>query len=268
MVQLLDCDTAAAPRPADGATALDERSAPSHPGAPSLLRLVAVRALRDPLRRRGARYLRFAAVAAGLLVLVPLVVGRLDLVPRFDAPFQERTVDRSTTPLLLAMADLSEYHAASAPFQVVVDLEQDRENIPSFLAGERVTFLGTGTVDAVVDFRGLGAGSVTAQPAAAGAAGGGSVTITLPAATLEPAQIDPSQSRVIDRDRGLANRLSDAFKENPVSEAQLYPLAAAKIDRAARSSELVARAETNTRTMLTALGKSLGYDAVTVTFTR
>jgi hypothetical protein len=87
--------------------------------------------------------------------------------------------------LLKSLEDLSHYRAASANLQVVVDVEQDDKLLPSFIRGERTR----------------------------------AVTITLPAATLTVARLDPSRSRVSDRDRGLTNRVEDVFSDNPGDEA-------------------------------------------------
>jgi hypothetical protein len=91
-----------------------------------------------------------AAVVGGLVV-----VGAdraVDALPGFGTPFSEEVVDRSRPALLESLADLEDYHAAKATFSVVVDLERDVRNVPSFLAGERTTYLAVGSVDGLVDF--------------------------------------------------------------------------------------------------------------------
>ena len=106
-------------------------------------------------------------------MLVPVGVKVAGWLP--EDPFGQEVVDRSTTPLLLALQDLHEYHAATGTFQVVVDREVDTRYVPSVISGERVQFLATGTADAYVDFAGLDAGAVTLS------ADGTSATIALPA---------------------------------------------------------------------------------------
>jgi hypothetical protein len=226
--------------------------------APRLLGLAARRAV----RRRSRRYARLGALAVGLVVLVPALVSRLDVMPGLDAPFEQKTIDRSSAPLLLALADLSEYHAATGTFQVVVDVERDRENIPSLIAGERTTFVASGTVDALVDFTGLSGANVVVP------ADGGPVSISLPAPRVGPAHVDPERSRVVARDRGIATRIGGMFNDNPTSERELYVLAEDRMEQAAASSDLTRRAEDNTRAMLTGLVRSLGHPDVTVGFTR
>ncbi len=211
-------------------------------------------------RSRAARRLRWAG-AATLLILIAAGADRMvDLVPSLSNPFAQQTVDRSTPPLLLALADLNEYHAATGTFQVVVDLERDTPYVPSVISGERTTFLATGTVDSYVDFAGIGADNVTMS------ADRRSVTITLPRPQLGEATIDHDESRVLDRDRGVLDRLADAVEENPGNETELHAIAERKLTASATQSDLVTRAEDNTRSMLTALATSLGFQQVTVEF--
>jgi hypothetical protein len=224
----------------------------------TLLQPTAIPSVRTTRRRR---WTRLAAAVAGVAVLVPIgmgVVGGVPLLPA--APFAEEAVDHSPAPLLLAMRDLAEYHAATGSFQVLVDVEHDTPYLPSVISGERTTLYAMGNVDAIVDFAALGAGSVTVSPDRR------SATIHLPAPRLTPAAVDPVQSRVVGRERGLAQRLGDALGDRPTDDSELYRLAGQKLDAAAAQSDLTARAADNTRRMLTGLAGSLGYDSVTVTF--
>jgi hypothetical protein len=187
------------------------------------------------------------------------VAGAL-VVRTLPDPFAERTTDRSSAPLLVALTDIAEYHAATGTFQVLVDLEKDTPYRPDVISGERTTMFATGHADALVDFSALGPDAVTVSP------DGSTVTIALPPPRLAPATLDPANTRVVGRDRGIMERLDDALADNPTDDSELYQLATRKIDEAAAQSELLARAEENTRTMLTSLVRSLGHENVTVTF--
>ena len=212
-------------------------------------------------RTRRRNRTKVVAAVAGVALLVPVGFGISDAVDRWTAPpATEQTIDRSPAPLLLAMQDISQYHAATGTFQVLVDVEHDTPYLPSALSGERTTLFATGTVDARVDFATLGPESVTTSPDRR------SATITLPAPTLAPAVIDPVQSRVVGRERGLAQRIGDAIEDNPRDDSELYGLAATKLDTAAAQSDLTSRAADNTRAMLTGLAQMLRYEAVTVNF--
>ena len=214
---------------------------------------------RRPARRRRVP-LRLIAAGAGLAVLIPAGLGVREWIAGWGNPLEPEIVDRSTAPLLLALEDLSEYHAASADLQVMVDLEVDTPWVPSVISGERVHFLATGSADAYVDFDGLDAGAVTLS------SDGTSATIVLPAPELAEVRIDPEESRVVDRDRGLVERVGGAFVENPIDDSDLYALAERRIGAAAAESDLLDRAEVNTRDMLTTLATSLGVERVTVDF--
>lgn len=211
---------------------------------------------RGPRRRVPVKLL--AAVAA-VAVVVPLGVQAAGVLSDLASP-EQQVIDRSPAPLLLALADLQDYHAATGTFQAVVDLERDTPYLPAVISGERTTLLATGRVDAVVDFGDLGPDAV--RPSADRR----SVTIALPAPRLAPATLDPAQTRVLDRDRGVAERIGGLFADDPVDDTELYRLAAQRVDEAALASDLLARAETGTRDTLATLAGSLGYEQVVVTF--
>jgi hypothetical protein len=162
--------------------------------------------------------------------------------------------------LLQALEDLTEYRAAEGTFQVVVDVEESTRFVPSIIRGERTSFLATGSVAASVDFSGLGEDAVVVSD------DGKSVRITLPRAVLSDPTVDPEGSYVLDRDRGLLDRVGSAFSDSPTSERELYLLAEEKLRVAATEADLVDRAESNTEDMLEAMLESLGFEQVTITF--
>ena len=213
-----------------------------------------------PPRRRS----RVRLVALVLLALVLFVawsgLSGLRLWPSFPNPFATRQVDRSQPVLLKAIEDLEVYKAATGNFQVVVDLEESSRGIPLVIKGQRTLFVAGGSVDAEVDFSGIGEGAIKVS------ADGERVEITLPRARLTQARVDPAQSRVFSRERGLLDRLGSVLSDNPTSERELYLLAQEKMQAAAAESGLLAQAEENTRAMLESMLRSLGYRQVTVTF--
>src|SRR5687768_14493105 len=200
---------------------------------------------------------RVLVIAAGVIVAL-FVVGAIDLFDFLPNPFKSESVDRSQPALLERLNDLSEYRAASAELQVLIDVEEDIRFVPSFLAGQRVTFLAGGSVDGAVDFGSLGDDAVEID--------GDEVTITLPAAEIVDVDVDPDRSYVVNRDRGVLDRIGGVFSDNPTGEQELYQLAEDKLRAAADDSALRDRAERNTRKMLEALLRSLGFEKVTVVF--
>jgi hypothetical protein len=213
-----------------------------------------------PPRRRSRVRLVAGIVLALVLVVAVSGLSGLRLWPSFPNPFASRRVDRSPPVLLKAIEDLKVFKAASGNFQVVVDLEESSRNIPLVIKGQRTLFLAGGSVDAEVDFSSIGEGAIKVSE------DGRRAEITLPHARLTTARVDPEQSRVISRDRGLLDRLGSVLSDNPTSERELYRLAAARMQAAAETSDLKARAEQNTTAMLQSMLRSLGYREVNVTF--
>jgi hypothetical protein len=208
-------------------------------------------------RSRSARLV--AALGVGLLLV--LGAGRLgDLLPSLPNPFGTESVDRSQPPLLESLVDLSEYRAASANFQVIVDQEKDAKWLPAAIRGERAVFLAVGEVDAQIDFSHLDERSLTVSEDRR------SARIVLPAPTLSKPRIHPEESRVVARQRGLLDRVGSMFSDSPTSERPLVLAAEGKMRTAGAESDLRARAEENTRRMLERMLHSLGYTSVSVTF--
>ena len=201
--------------------------------------------------------------ALGIVVLLVLIgLGALARWrPQLPNPFATRSVDRSQPVLLRSIQDLSVYKAASANFQVIVDLEKDTPLIPSLIKGQRTLFVATGSVDAEIDFSKLASSAIKVS------ADRRSATITLPHARLSPVRIDVDHSYVFSRQRGVLDRIASVFADDAGSLQQLYQLAEAKLASAAQQSGIVERAEQNTRATLESMLHSLGYTTVIVDFT-
>lgn len=213
-----------------------------------------------PQRRTGSgRLLAVIAVVATLLA-----VGALKMphwLPKVKSPLTTKTVDRSAPPVLKALEDLHEYRAASGHYEVIVDVEKDAKYFPAFLKGERTLFVAAGTVDGVVDFSAISPAAVTMSPDRR------TVAVRLPHAHLGAVRVDPSGSYVYEHQRGVLNRIGDAFSGNPADEQAFYQLAEAKMLAAAQGNDgIVARSETNTTAMLTSLLQSLGFTNISIAY--
>jgi len=227
---------------------------------------VAPRAEPTPRRPRWGRWVALGAVLVVLgglaLATAAGVSAARNLFPDLLAPFtsEPERIDRSGPAVLSAIEDLSEYRAATGHFEVIVDLEEDAPNLPSFIRGERTIFVAAGTVDAVVDLSDLGAGAVRVDEDRT------AVRVSLPAATLSDAAVDPERSYVYGRERGLLDRLGSLFSDSPTGERELYLLAEQRLEAAAQEGSLTATAQDNTRSMLESLLRSLGFTDVTIDF--
>ena len=200
-------------------------------------------------------------VVTGVVVLLVAVLALLGLRQLSQWPFGSDERDRSGPAVLTAMRDLSEYHAATGQYQVLIDIQQDAKFLPDVIKGKRTIFLAIGSVDAYVDFRKLGDDAVTVSGDRK------SVSITLPRAQLSQPNIDPDQSRVLNQDLGVIDRLGNLFSDQPNPQnQQMYQLAQQRLAAAAKQVGLQKRAEDNTRATLDKLLRSLGFSTVTITY--
>jgi hypothetical protein len=197
----------------------------------------------------------------GSLLAIGLVIGAAVVgFSLLGSPFKTETKDHSAPPVLLELKNIADFHAAQGRFEVTVDQEKDVKWLPSFIAGERVQYVGVGSVDAVVDFTSLNAGSVRVSE------DNTSVIVTLPAAYLAEPVLDLETSHVMNRDRGLVNRVGGVFSDSPTSDQGLITTAMDKIGAAAAATDLRQRAEDNTKSMLYAMLKGFGFQYVDIRF--
>jgi hypothetical protein len=192
-------------------------------------------------------------LVVGLLFIAGMVSFKLN-------PFKTEDKDHSPPPILTELREMSELHAGRAEFEVVIDDEKDVRYIPAVLAGERVQFVAVGTVDAVVDLSTLQADAIDYDPKT------NSVIVTLPSPKIGDPVIDHEVSHVMNRDRGLFNRIGGLFSDNPTSEAALYEAASDKMADAAAQSGLVELAEKHVEELLETTITRLGVDEVDVRF--
>jgi hypothetical protein len=200
-------------------------------------------------------------VVTGVVVLLVAVLALLGLRQLSQWPFGSDERDRSGPAVLTAMRDLSEYHAATGQYQVLIDIQQDAKFLPDVIKGKRTIFLAIGSVDAYVDFRKLGDDAVSVSGDRK------SVSITLPRAQLSQPNVDPDQSRVLNQDLGVIDRLGNLFSDQPNPQnQQMYQLAQQRLAAAAKQIGLQKRAEDNTKATLDKLLRSLGFSTVTITY--
>lgn len=193
-----------------------------------------------------------------VILLAPFAANLGGLLGALPNPFATETKERVQPPVLKSLQDLSEYHAATANLQAVVELSHDASYVPSFIAGDSTKFLAVGSVDGVVDFTQLTQNAIVVSP------DGTSVTITLPAPTYAAAHLDLENSQVLSHDRGLVNRIGDVFTSD--DDKAVYQLGDQAIADAARQTDLLTRTKDNTRSMLHSMLTELGFESVTVNF--
>lgn len=216
---------------------------------------------REPVKVvvKGGGFFRMLLVGAFLIgvgLLLAVAVPSLN-------PFRSETIDRSGPAVLRSIERLSEYRAATANLEVVVDIEEDAKLLPGFIKGEKTLLVAAGRVDAKVDFSRLRGSALKVSEDRK------EVEIVLPAPTLAEPQLDLERTRVFDRERGLFDRIESVFEDSPTSDRELLLLAEQKLAAAARADGgVLTAAEENTRQMLTGLLRGLGFERVTVGFER
>ncbi|MCY7402260.1 MAG: DUF4230 domain-containing protein [Nocardioides sp.] len=197
-----------------------------------------------------------ALLIAGVLGFVALAALGVAGLFGLANPFGTEEVDHSQPPILTSIEDIDEYHAAVGNFEVILDVEQDVNWVPDFIAGERSLFVAAGTVDAFVDFSGIADGDVVLS------ADGTTAEIRLPEAELGEPNLDQERTYLYDQERGLVDRVEDAISSD--DQGDIYKLAEEKLRTAAAASELTDQARDNTETMLTGLCRSLGVEVTFV----
>ena len=197
---------------------------------------------------------------AGLVVAV-IVAQSLSLLPNFSNPVSEKEVDRSGPPLLLSLEDQADLISSTGNIQVLVDREVDVRFMPGVVAGERIVYQAVGSVDGVVALSEVESRIVEDEET-----GERTVIFTVPPAELSEVHLDLEESKVVENDRGLFNRVADFFRDNPGELQELQKMGEAKIEAAARESGVLDLAERNARKTLTDLAERAGADSVVVEF--
>ncbi len=205
-----------------------------------------------------------AGLTAGLGVVCAMAVAVALLVTAIGHfnPFATTKTQKPNSVVLDQVHDLARFDAATGHFQTIIDQSETSKVLPSWAYGQDVTMVAEGDVDASVDFSNLPKGAITLSP------DGQHADVTLPTPTLSAPRLDPDQTRVIGRQRGVLNRVGDALGDgNGAHQDQLEQAAAAKLSAAARQSDLQDKAESNARSFVTQTLHAAGVKDVTVTFT-
>lgn len=203
----------------------------------------------------GMRWVKPGLIAVAVLLVLAAVLQLTGALPAIS-PFARETIDRSHPAVLEELRNLSQYHAATGDYEVVIDIEKDAPWLPDFLAGERTLFVGAGTVNAYVDFGGLVDEMLVMSPDRR------TVEVRIPEPVLDKPNLNNERSYVFDQKRGLLDRLGSVLDTK--SQQEFYLAAEKRIAKAAEESELRKRATENTRAMLTGMLRALGFEVTVV----
>jgi hypothetical protein len=212
---------------------------------------------------RGSRRLTVVAASAAAAVAFVgaaafAVVLGLNAISGFS-PFARTTTERPDGVALDQVRDLASFDAATGRFQTLVDQQQTTKLLPSWVSGSDVVLAAAGDVDATVDFSHFSSTDVQRS------ADGHQLTVHLPTPVLSTPKLDPGQTRIIARQRGVLDRVGDALGDgDPVAQQQLEERAQTKLAQAAVASDLRSRAEQNTTTFVQHLLTTGSVTKVTV----
>lgn len=193
--------------------------------------------------------------------LVALVLALAFLIVVAIAAWAHFNPDRSGPVIVERIRNLEEFTAAEATLSQVVVVEDDSKWLPDALSGERVIAVVPGTVRATVDFGDLTKDAIEVNESDAVAR---TIRIELPKPRLSDVEIDEQAVEFLDRDRGILNRTEDFFAENPTDDNPVYAKAERNLNAAAKKSDLLKRAQTNTEAWLTTFLNASGFDKVNV----
>jgi hypothetical protein len=132
---------------------------------------------------------------------------------------------------------------------VIITRESGGTELEQLVAGEEVTVVATGDVEAGVNLADLGQDDVRVD--------GETVTIRLPEPEILSVSLDEEGTRVYDRDFGLLNIHPD---DALVEEAR--DAAVDKIEEAARDEDILDQAGRNAENSIRAFVTSLGFERV------
>ncbi len=186
----------------------------------------------------------------GLFAL--LVVGVAGLVVWNSITEEDGPPGRTA---LQSLTDLNEFHAVSGYYETVVLLEENPDSrIPDFLTGDRLVYIGKGSVDVVVDFSDLDGEAITTSEDRTTA------TVRLPTPTLGKPALDLEASEIFSHEEGVITKFNGSDLERKAQIKALDQIT----DAAAAEDRLVDHAKKNTTAMLEDLLGGLGYTDVTI----
>jgi hypothetical protein len=208
-----------------------------------------------PARRVTSGVIIGVSAVGATTVVVALLIGSLSSIN----PFATHTTEHPSSVVLAQMHDLSTYEAATGRFQTLVDQDRTSSVLPEWASGEHVVLSAEGDVEATVDM-------THAAESMQLSADGKSATVHLPAPQLTQPRLDPSSTRIIDRDTGLLDRVGNAVTDSSSDDAPLYQSASNKLEAAAAQSNLADVAKANTEKYVTDMLQKSGVEHVTVVF--
>lgn len=209
----------------------------------------------------GSRKTNLGVIGAALATgLVGAVVGyslppRAPVLPSLPPLSSSVTELRETPDVLLAVRNLARLESVSFHMERVVDLSDRQSQMFGLLDTEdAILLVAIGDVSAGVDLAKLKPGDVDVSPDA------GRARIVLPPPEVFRAALDQERTYVHTRKTGLLARRKETLETDARRTAER------SIRQAALEAGILKRAEENARLVVGELVRSLGYQAVEITF--
>ncbi len=195
-----------------------------------------------------------AFVIVVLSVALGVAISRFDFMARIPVVgpflFEEQQAQTTTGPVVVeGIQDLDQLATVRWKETVIITRESGGTELEQLVAGEEVTVVATGDVEAGVDLADLAQDDVRVD--------GETVTIRLPEPEILSVSLDEEETRVYDRDFGLLNIHPD---DALVEEAR--DAAVDKIEEAARDEDILDQAGRNAENSIRAFVTSLGFEEV------
>jgi len=198
--------------------------------------------------------LLLAIVIVLLSVALGVSVSRFDFMGRVPVVgpflFDEQPAQTTTGPVVVeGIQGLIQLATVRWKESVIITRKSGGTELERLVAGEEVTVVATGFVEAGVDLSNLHQDDVQVD--------GETVTVRLPEPEILSTSLDEEVTRVYDRDFGLLNiHPDDALVEEARS------VAVGKIESAARDEDILAQAEQNAENSVRTFVMALGFEGV------
>jgi hypothetical protein len=187
-------------------------------------------------------------VVIGIAIVTLVVIFWSNFIARFTGSGNNFNV---TSPTVVEkIRQLSRLETVEYTLDKIVEGDRNNPYLPDFLAGDKLLLIAHGEVIAGVDLGQLKEGDVVVK--------GDSIKIRLPAPMILTTRIDNGRTRVYSRATGLL------VPADPNLESKVRQIAEQQITQAALDDGILAKAQQNARTSVTALLYGLGFRTIDV----
>lgn len=219
------------------------------------------------LMNNNGRLIGVAAFAITALLMVSLaLVGASSTFPNMIPSWRTNVQAVSSGPAkVVEIREMVDLQVAEGTFSVPIVLEGRSSgilsNLPDVISAEKAVALYYGHVPAFVRMQEVTDEDIVINEDRT------SLTLTVPDPAFGPPRIDHTKSRIVVHSRGALPRLDDALNNNPTEIRQdMDKQATGALLKAAEESLLLDTARINARGYLTSLGKSMGFQEVTIKY--